>query len=441
MSITLETPKFRPRDFVRYRGYRQAAIGWLVNGVSVGAVYFTIGPLFAAMIPDTGWSLALVSAALLIRGFVAIVFAPMAGWLIRAFGLRVVVVTGSVLTAICFAATGLVTNPIVFCIVFGIGLSFADALIGYVPASTIMSRWFLARRGAVMGVVSSGAGIGGFIFAPLMALLVAGLGWRGALFVLGALVLVLCVPSVFLKNGPRDVGQWVDGVEGRVIPEQGEADAVGTVQKSVKQIARSPLFWAVFSIYGIQAWALAVYSADQVLYLTTIGTNAVQASTALGISGGVAALSGILFARLNDRISPYYVLIAATVLMSIASVVFIFASSLFAVYAYSILFGAGYGILLPTVAVAIGRYFGSLDISRAVGLGLGFVSLMAGIGPFLTGLVSDATGSFTIPIYVVAGLLILSVLIAIVARPPREALAAVETVDAAEVHERQPPLT
>ncbi|MFF4025929.1 hypothetical protein [Nocardia elegans] len=37
----------------------------------MGAVYFAVGPLPAAMIPDVGWSLGLVSAALLVRGLLA----------------------------------------------------------------------------------------------------------------------------------------------------------------------------------------------------------------------------------------------------------------------------------------------------------------------------------------------------------------------------------
>ncbi len=95
----------------------------------------------------------------------------------------------------------------------------------------------MSKRGVVMGLVNSGAGFGGLIFAPLMSVLVAHFGWRHALYVLAVIILVLGIPSIWLKRGPREVGQWVDGVEGRIIPEHGRADAIGTVQASLSKMA------------------------------------------------------------------------------------------------------------------------------------------------------------------------------------------------------------
>ena len=154
---------------------------------------------------------------------------------------------------------------------------------GFIPATTVVHKWFMSKRGVVMGLVNSGAGFGGLIFAPLMSVLVAHFGWRHALYVLAVIILVLGVPSIWLKRGPREVGQWVDGVEGRIIPEQGRADAIGTVQASLGKMARSPLFWMIFLIFGIESWALGVYAADQVLYLKTIGR---RLADLLGCAGG-----------------------------------------------------------------------------------------------------------------------------------------------------------
>jgi cyanate permease len=265
-----------------------------------------------------------------------------------------------------------------------------------------------------------------------MAVLVRDLGWREALVVLGGIILVLAIPSVLLRTRPQDVGQSVDGVPGRVIPRHGDEDVMGTEQKGIGSILRSPVYWMIFLVFGIEAWALGTYAAYQVLYLKTVGIGAVESSSALGIAAGVAAVSGIVFSRLNDRISPYYVLLASTLSMTIGSVVFIYATSSLPIYLYSILFGAGYGLLVPTIPVALSRYFGALNFSKAFGAGTIVTALFGGLGPFITGQVVAATGSYQIPIYLITGLLVVAVALAALARPKGNALRFVVQVDPAK---------
>jgi MFS family permease len=412
-----ETPKFQPRDLITFQGYRQGAIAWLQYGTAVGAVYFIVAPLFAGMLPDLRWSLGVVSTALLIRGLLGIVTSPFTGWLVARIGIRPVVMIGGLTTAAFTALTATVHNPVEFGVVFGVALTIADGFMGFIPATTVVHNWFMSRRGVVMGFVNSGAGFGGLVFAPLMAVLVNAFGWRHALLVLALIIFVLAIPSIWLKTEPKDVGQWVDGVAGRVIPPQEHADAIGTLQAGVRRMVRSPLYWMIFLIFGLESWALGVYAADQVLYLKTIGVGSIASSGALGAAAGIAACSGIVFSRLSDRSSPYYVLIFSTTLMALGSVCFLFARSTAMLWIYSALFGAGYGLTVPTIPVALSRYFGALDFSKAFGMGQILTSLFGGLGPWVTGQIVDHTGSFTIPIYLITGLLVLSMLVAIAARP------------------------
>lgn len=412
-----ETPRFKPGDLITFHGYRQGAIVWLQYGTAVGAVYFVVAPLFAAMLPDVKWSLGVISTALLIRGLLGIVTAPLTGWLVHRIGVRPVVLIGGVTTAAFTALTGTVSNPVEFGVVFGVALSTADGFMGLIPAATLMHNWFMSRRGVVMGFVNSGAGFGGLVFAPLMTLLVASFGWRHGLYVLALIILVLCIPAIWIREKPQDDGQWVDGVEGRVIPPEGSADAIGTVQSGLRRMARSPLYWMIFAIFGIEAWSLGVFAADQVVYLQTVGVGAIASSGALGAAAGIAAVSGIVFSRLSDRTSPYFVLIGSTVLMSAGSIAFLSARDVVLLWVYSACFGAGYGLLVPTVPVALSRYFGAVNFAKAFGLGQIVVSVMGGLGPWVTGQIVDHTGSFKIPIYLITGLLLLSLIIAIAARP------------------------
>lgn len=412
-----ETPKFKPSDLITFRGYQQGALAWLEYGTAIGAVYFVVGPLIAAILPDLKWSLAVISNALLVRGLLSMITSPMTGWLVHRFGVRPVVMAGGFTTAGFTALTGTVSNPWEFGIVFGVALSLADAFMGQLPATTVVHNWFMARRGVMMGFVNSGAGFGGLIFSPVMAVLIRDFGWRHGLYVLSLIILVLSIPSIFLRNKPRDVGQWVDGVEGRVIPPHDQSDAIGTVQTTLRRMVRSPLYWSVFAIFGVEAWSLGVFSSYQVLFLQAQGVGSLASSGALGFAAGVAAVAGILFSRLTDKFSPYYTLIGSTTLLLIGSVLFLSARDSVVLWLYSFVFGAGYGILVPTIPVALSRYFGAREFSKMFGVGAILSGLMGGLGPWVTGQISDHTGSYTIPIYLVTGLLGAALVVAVCARP------------------------
>jgi MFS family permease len=433
MAIVVATPRFRAKDLVTFPGYGQSLIAWFEYLVGIGAVYFTVGPLLSGLLPDTKWSLSVVSAALLIRGLLGIVAGPLTGFLLQRIGVRKVVLIGGVSTAAFTALTGAVTNPIEFALVFGVALAFADGFMGNIPPASVVHRWFLTRRSVMMGLVNSGAGFGGLIFAPVMALLVTQLGWRAACFTLGGIILVCTIPAILLKRGAVESGYGLDGVDGRVVPEIGDEDVVGTPQRSLKQIAKHPVFWMIFFIFGVEAWSLGTFAADQALYLQTLGISTVAASTALGAAAGVAAASGILLSRISDRVSPYYTIIGAVASMLVGAVVLMFARDISLVWVYSIFFGAGYGLFIPTLPVAISRYFGSNQVARALGVGAIVSAIMGGLGPFVTAQIVGATGNFTLAIQLITGLLVLALIVAIVARPPKYALKAVKEVDPSTV--------
>ena len=192
----------------------------------------------------------------------------------------------------------------------------------------------------------------------------------------------------------------------------------------------------VFFLFGVEAWSLGVFAADQAVFLKEIGIGSVDSSIALGAAAGVAAVSGILLTRISDRISPYYAIIGAFASMLIGAIAFLFATDITMVWVYSVFFGAGYGLFVPTLPVAITRYFGALEVSRALGIGAIVAGIMGGLGPYITARVVDTTGNMTIAIGIVTAMLGIGLVVAILARPPKYALKTVKKVDPTETVER-----
>ncbi|HEY3190902.1 MAG TPA: MFS transporter, partial [Solirubrobacteraceae bacterium] len=169
------------------------ASAWVVLAVStvVGALAWSARSSFAlfyvAMLDELAWGRgpAALGYSLSWLGFV--VLAPVAGWLADRWGTRTVVMLGGVALGLGLAAMGRMTSLTEYYLAFGL-LGAAGIAGMLVPATTIVSRWFVRARGTAMGVLSTGNAGSAVAFYPLNAWLIATLGWRTALVVFGALV-------------------------------------------------------------------------------------------------------------------------------------------------------------------------------------------------------------------------------------------------------------
>lgn len=77
-----------------------------------------------------------------------------------------------------------------------IGLGFA---LCYTPAIAMVGIYFCERKALAYGIAMSGSGIGTFILAPVVQLLIEHYSWRGALLILGGFVSNLCVCGALLR--------------------------------------------------------------------------------------------------------------------------------------------------------------------------------------------------------------------------------------------------
>ncbi|XP_041867127.1 monocarboxylate transporter 12-like isoform X2 [Melanotaenia boesemani] len=76
------------------------------------------------------------------------------------------------------------------------GLGFA---LSYTPSIAMVGRYFVERKALAYGIALSGSGIGTFLLAPAVQVLIEYYSWRGALLILGGFVSNLCVCGALMK--------------------------------------------------------------------------------------------------------------------------------------------------------------------------------------------------------------------------------------------------
>jgi MFS family permease len=115
-------------------------------------------------------------------------------------------------------------------------------LAGPIANQVLISRWFRVRRGRAMGYAYLGLGLGGVVSPPLANLLIRNFGWRHALEITGALILIVLFPVGFwiTRSVPAEMGLTPDGA----LPESSEnGDSAGS--SGISAAVRTANFWLI----------------------------------------------------------------------------------------------------------------------------------------------------------------------------------------------------
>src|ERR1700709_2669788 len=140
--------------------------GWVMVGVTFLTALITAGTVGAPgvfIVPlqqAFGWTTAEISGALSIRFILFGLMAPFAAALLDRYGPR-----NATLSALLWA------------VVIGVGPGMTALGLG----ATVAARWFSARRGLVVGILTASVATGQLVFLPLLASLTERMGWRTAL--------------------------------------------------------------------------------------------------------------------------------------------------------------------------------------------------------------------------------------------------------------------
>lgn len=256
MPVAADSSAF-PAFFAR----RGIHYGWVVAGVTfltmlvtagaVGAPGVLIGPLQR----EFGWSTSDISSAFAVRLLLFGLMGPFAAAFMNRFGVRrVAAVALSLIAAGVFGSFAMTTVWQLF-LLWGVVVGFGTGLTAMVLGATVATRWFSARRGLVIGLLTASTATGQLVFLPLLASLTEALGWRSALaFVLGMLSLAMLAVLTLMRDRPSDLGLAPFGASAPVptlaAPTTFKAMLASPII-ALKDAARTQTFWVLFGTFFV----------------------------------------------------------------------------------------------------------------------------------------------------------------------------------------------
>ncbi|MHA7628521.1 MFS transporter [Corallococcus sp. M7] len=156
---------------------------------------------------EFGWSRALVSSAVSVNLVLYGLVGPFAAALMQKFGIRRTTLVSLCIIAMGVALTNFIRAPWQLLLFWGVLVGLGTGTTAMVLGATVVQRWFVARRGLVMGVLTASTATGQLVFLPLLAMLVEHHGWRVVSFtVAGVVACVIPLVAWLVRDRPSDVG-------------------------------------------------------------------------------------------------------------------------------------------------------------------------------------------------------------------------------------------
>jgi MFS family permease len=408
-------------------GQRAFFYGWTVLGaaalvtcVGMGTM-FSLGVFLKPIEESTGWSRTGISTIALLNWVFMGVGSFLWGALSDRIGTRFVVLAGGALLGLGLVlssqATALGHLQVTFGAMVGLGVGAF-----YAPLTATATRWFVARRGLAVGIVSAGIGLGVMLVSPLTRWLASDFGWRAAMVVLGDLAWLLIIPAALLiREQPSDVGATALG-EGASVARLPERSFTGA------QVLRTPQFWVI----ALTHFACCAAHAGPIFHMVTHtidqGIATMTAATVFSVSGFASIGGRLLTGALADRLGAKPTLLAGLALQVAAILGYLVVREVGAFYGLALVFGLAYGGVMPLYALVVREYFGDRVMGTAYGAVFLVSTLGMGLGSFAGGYVFDTLGSYAWLFVGSAAIGTAGGMLAVMFRPPGESRAPVPAI-------------
>ncbi|WP_024516368.1 MFS transporter [Bradyrhizobium sp. Tv2a-2] len=416
---------------------RNIHYGWVMVGATFFAALVSAGTVgapgvfIAPLQQEFGWSTAEISSALSIRFILFGLMAPFAAALLNRYGLRNVTLAAQLIVVSALVLSLGMTQVWQLMLLWGVVVGIGTGMTALVLGATIATRWFVARRGLVVGMLSASVATGQLLFLPLLASLTDHFGWRvGLSFICGLLAVAAFVVFLVMRDRPSDVGLRPFGDTGSEplpAPPPNNAPIMAAALGTLRDVSKTGTFWILFATFFVcGASTNGLVQVHLIPMCLDFGIPQVQAASLLAAMGIFDFFGTICSGWLSDRFDNRFLLFWYYGLRGLSLVALPFTD--FSFYGLS-LFAMFYGLdwiatVPPTVRLTAQR-FGPERANLVFGWIFAGHQIGAATAAFGAGLSRTLLASY-LPAFFAAGALciVASLMVLTMSRVPKPLVAA-----------------
>lgn len=392
------------------------------TGISNTCAY----PFVVPMATDLGFETASLSFMFTFQSLLTFAGAFVSNFLIKKAPFKVMVIGGGILIALGWVIQATTSSlPVIYLAssLRGFGCVFCSNLI----ASTMIANWFRVATGTVTSIVVLMQSVAPAIFSTPVALALESMGWRRLSWIFAILVLVvnMVVGLVAVYAKPQDVGLLPVGA-----PLDGSDDAVPAQKVELpgimmKDAMKTRQFWLMTIATVLQMFILVGFSTQRTPAIMAMGVDLVQSQIVVSVLSALAIAYQFIFGVVVDRLGVRVAFCGISVLYVIAMVIGALSPQGFG---WAMLFGcltAFYSCGSMYMSQAPRELFGVKDFGRIMAF-INTPAMAATVvgSTIMNTLVTLCGGSFRIPLWIWAGLIIVCMILVCLAHTKKNRFAA-----------------
>lgn len=298
----------RPRANLHY--------AWVIMAVTFVVILITAGIraapgiLIVPLEEEFHWSRATISFAVGVNLLLYGAIGPFAAAIMDRVGVRLTMCLALAATGAAVALSPLMHEAWQLVLLWGVVVGLSCGFIGAYLAAYIAARWFRARQGFVVGVLTAANAAGQLVFLPSMAALAMHYGWRIMSLALAAAVVVF-VPMLFLlmRERPADLGVPPYGGDAVIPAPKPAGNPVTVAFRALSDGARSRDFWLIAGGYFVcGASTNGLIGTHLIPACVDHGLTEVVGAGLLAATGVFSFIGGTLSGWLSDRFDNRYML-------------------------------------------------------------------------------------------------------------------------------------
>ncbi|HEY2873941.1 MAG TPA: oxalate/formate MFS antiporter [Reyranella sp.] len=341
-------------------------------------------------------------------------FSPFQAYLVDRFGPRLLISVGAIMAGGSWVLASTVSTLWGLYLTYGIIGGFGTGII-YVGIIGLMVRWFPDRRGLATGLAAAGYGFGAFFTSFPIDSMIKSSGYAHTLLVWGIIQAAIGVVAALGMKVPPESYQ-PEGFD----PAIAQNELQTRRSYTPREMLRNPIFYLLFVM-------MAMMSTSGLMVVSNVGPFANEYKVAQVLVFGMAALplsltlsrvtNGLtrpFFGWISDHIGREQTMALAFALEAVCILVLLNVLDnpvLFVVLTGLVFFGWGeiFSLFPSTLTDTFGTKYAATNY--------GFLYIAQGVGSILGGpaaaLLKQATGGWTAVFVIVAGLDLLTAILAI----------------------------
>jgi len=410
--------------------------GWIVLAAVVfvmlaaSGIRAVFGVFIKPIEAEFGWTRAQLSGAAALSLFVLGAVGPMVGWLADVWGPRRVMLLATAVLGAGALLTSLVGHLWQMYGSAGVLMAAGAGGLGMATSATIAARWFVARRGLILGILGGAMSAGQMLVVPLSMVLISLYGWRASFLWLGVGMLVLALPMIlaFVRDDPKDKG----------LQPYGTGTAAGAAFGGMKDERRVPVseamgvpaFWLLASTFFVCGYTSnGLVLTHLVPHAAEHGFSQMHAAQALGLMGAMNIVGTVASGWICDRFGRKGPLAFYYGVRGLSLIFLLYVWNVPSLHVFAAIFGLNYISTVPPTTTLTANIFGRLSVGALSGWIYFSHQVGSALGAWAGGAIFDATGSYSwafasaaVLAFVASGLSLLIKEVPISARPsPRPA--------------------